>query len=103
MNASTRLSMNGKSPMISHAPPFVPSSSSGRALRLSKDERRVFQQNQESSLSPFSSISSAVAHMHIRELAKNGIHHEDHEGHKEGRVLNLPLVYSFCALCVLCG
>jgi len=38
MNASTRLSMNGKSPMISEAPPFV--------LRLSKDERRVFQQNQ---------------------------------------------------------
>jgi hypothetical protein len=37
MNASTRLSMNGKSPMISEAPPFV--------LRLSKDERRVFQQN----------------------------------------------------------
>src|SRR3970040_472480 len=37
MNASTRLSMNGKSPMISPAPPFV--------LRLSKDERRVFQQN----------------------------------------------------------
>jgi len=37
MNASTRLSMNGKSPMISHAPPFV--------LRLSKDERKVFQQN----------------------------------------------------------
>jgi len=34
MNASTRLSMNGKSPMISTAPPFV--------LRLSKDERRVF-------------------------------------------------------------
>jgi len=32
------LSMNGKSPMISPAPPFV--------LRLSKDERRVFQQNQ---------------------------------------------------------
>jgi len=29
--------MNGKSPMISHAPPFV--------LRLSKDERKVFQQN----------------------------------------------------------
>jgi hypothetical protein len=38
MNASTRLSMNGKTPMISTAPPFV--------LRLSKDERRVFQQNQ---------------------------------------------------------
>ena len=37
MNASTRLSTNGKSPMISHAPPFV--------LRLSKDERKVFQQN----------------------------------------------------------
>jgi len=29
--------MNGKSPMISNAPPFV--------LRLSKDERKVFQQN----------------------------------------------------------
>ena len=29
--------MNGKSPTISHAPPFV--------LRLSKDERKVFQQN----------------------------------------------------------
>ena len=36
-NASTVLSMNGKFPMISRAPPFV--------LRLSKDERRVFQQN----------------------------------------------------------
>jgi hypothetical protein len=36
-NASTGLSMNGKSPTISTAPPFV--------LRLSKDERRVFQQN----------------------------------------------------------
>jgi len=35
MNAST--SMNGKSPMVSSAPPFV--------LRLSKDERRVYQQN----------------------------------------------------------
>ena len=34
MNASTKLSMNGKSPLISTAPPFV--------LRLSKDERRVF-------------------------------------------------------------
>jgi len=38
MNASTRLSMNGKSPMISTGPPFV--------LRFSKDERRAFQQNQ---------------------------------------------------------
>jgi len=37
MNASTKLSMNGKSPMISPAPPFV--------LSFSKDERRVFQQN----------------------------------------------------------
>ena len=37
MNASTKLSMNGKSPMISQAPPFV--------LRLSKDERKVFQQS----------------------------------------------------------
>ena len=37
MNASTRLSMNGKSSIISTALPFV--------LRLSKDERRVFQQN----------------------------------------------------------
>ncbi len=37
MNASTTLSMNGKFPKISHAPPFV--------LRLSKDERKVFQQN----------------------------------------------------------
>jgi hypothetical protein len=36
-NASTMLSMNGKSPTISTAPPFV--------LRLSKGERRVFQQN----------------------------------------------------------
>jgi len=33
-NASTRLSMNGKTPMISTAPPFV--------LRLSKDERGFF-------------------------------------------------------------
>jgi hypothetical protein len=33
-NASTKLSMNGKSPMISTAPPFV--------LRLSKDERGFF-------------------------------------------------------------
>jgi hypothetical protein len=36
MNASTGLSMNGKSPIISTAPPFV--------LRFSKDERWVFQQ-----------------------------------------------------------
>ena len=33
-NASTRLSMNGKIPMISTAAPFVPSSGSGRALRF---------------------------------------------------------------------
>ena len=37
MNASTRLSMNGNFRMISTAAPFV--------LRLSKDERKVFQQN----------------------------------------------------------
>jgi hypothetical protein len=37
MNASTMLSINRKFPMISTAPPFV--------LRLSKDERWVFQQN----------------------------------------------------------
>jgi REP element-mobilizing transposase RayT len=37
MNASTRLSMNGKSLLISAAPPFV--------LRFSKDERRLLQQN----------------------------------------------------------
>ena len=36
-NPSTRLSMNGKSPKILTAPPFV--------LRFSKDERWVFQQN----------------------------------------------------------
>jgi len=34
--------MNGKSAMISHAPPFV--------LRLSKDEGKVFQQNQDKDL-----------------------------------------------------
>ena len=45
MNASTRLSTNGKSPMISHAPPFV--------LRLSKDERKVFQQNRPPQLDPY--------------------------------------------------
>ena len=44
MNASTGLNMNGKSPMISNAPPFV--------LRLSKDERKVFQQNQDATLDP---------------------------------------------------
>src|SRR3972149_7349213 len=44
MNASTTLSTNGKSPIISHAPPFV--------LRLSKDERKVFQQNLMLCLTP---------------------------------------------------
>jgi hypothetical protein len=39
-SVSTMLSMNGKSIMISNVTPFV--------LRLSKDERRVFQQNQGS-------------------------------------------------------
>jgi len=37
-NASTGLSMNANSTTISTAPPFV--------LRVSKDERKVFQQNQ---------------------------------------------------------
>ena len=46
MNASTTLSMNGKFPMISNAPPFV--------LRFSKDERKVFQQNQYSKLEVWS-------------------------------------------------
>ncbi len=46
MNASTRLSMNGKPPMISPALPFVL-----RPRRLSKDERRVFQQNRNHTLS----------------------------------------------------
>jgi hypothetical protein len=52
-NASTRLSMNGKSPMISAAPPFV--------LRLSKDERRIFQQNPKSCLSPFGEAGFRLA------------------------------------------
>ena len=52
MNASTRLSMNGKSPMISITPPFVPSSSSGQALRLSNDDRKVFQQNHDTRTDP---------------------------------------------------
>ena len=43
--------MNGKSPMISTAPPFVPSINSGRALRFSTDERRAFQHNRSCSFS----------------------------------------------------
>jgi hypothetical protein len=39
-NASTRLSMDGKSPKISISPPFV--------LRPSKDERRVLLQQKQS-------------------------------------------------------
>ena len=51
MNASTRLSMNGKSPMISTDPPFVLRLWFDRLTTLSsversKDERWVFQQNQ---------------------------------------------------------
>ena len=42
MNASIKLSMNGKTHMILTSLPFVPSINSGRALRLSKDERKVF-------------------------------------------------------------
>ena len=41
-NASTRLSMNGKTHMLSTPLPFV--------LRFSKDERKVFQQNRDSVL-----------------------------------------------------
>ena len=41
-NASTRLSMNGKTHMLSTFLPFVPSINSGRALRFSKDDRKVF-------------------------------------------------------------
>jgi hypothetical protein len=37
-----KLSMNGKPPIISTAPPFVPSLNSGQALRLSKDEGGFF-------------------------------------------------------------
>jgi len=44
-NASTKLSMNGKFSMSSTTPPFV--------LRFSKDERRVFQQNQRIISEPF--------------------------------------------------
>ena len=50
MNASTRLSMNGKSLMILFAPPFVPSINSVQALTHSKDEGRAFQKNQVSDL-----------------------------------------------------
>jgi hypothetical protein len=55
-NASTGLSMNGKSPVISTALPFVPSINSGQALRLSKDERKVFQQNHDSGTPLFQSF-----------------------------------------------
>ena len=61
-NASTRLSMNGKFPMLSTAPPFV--------LRLSKDERRVFQQNQESRDDPavFDRLAKKFASFTTEEL-----------------------------------
>ncbi len=45
--------MNGKFLPLSVPSPFV--------LRLSKDERRVFQQNQKSSLSPFPRFSAPEA------------------------------------------
>jgi ABC-type nitrate/sulfonate/bicarbonate transport system substrate-binding protein len=44
-NASTRLSMNGKTHMLSTSLPFVPSINSGQAQRFSKNERKVFRQN----------------------------------------------------------
>jgi len=50
--------MNGKSPIITPAPPFV--------LRFSKDERRVFQQNQISRLTPRSDPS--LDRMRIKKL-----------------------------------
>jgi len=45
--------MNGKSLMISTTPPFV--------LRLSKDERRVFQQNQDARPDPGSTRPGFLA------------------------------------------
>src|SRR5215510_16330076 len=44
-NASTRLSMNGKTHMHSTFSPFVASIDSGQALRFSRDERKVFPRN----------------------------------------------------------
>jgi hypothetical protein len=59
-NASTRLSMNGKSPKILTTPPF--------ALRLSKDERKVFQQNHRMS---FVLVSAALRRKgNVHALAK---------------------------------
>jgi hypothetical protein len=65
MNASTQLSMNGKSPTTAISSPLVPSINSGLALRLSKDERRAFQQNPSMNPVPreefFSSLKDCVS------------------------------------------
>ena len=67
-NASTRLSMNGKSPMISTTPPFV--------LRLSKDEQRVFQQNHGSNhIEQFRGPATAEQYAEIVE--RKGLDHPD--------------------------
>ena len=48
MNASTRLSMNGKSPRFQPlVRSFLRLAQDRLSLRLSKDERRVFQQNRK--------------------------------------------------------
>src|SRR5262249_9748526 len=44
-NASTMLTMNRKTDMLSTSFPFMPSIDSGQALRFSKDERKVFPRN----------------------------------------------------------
>ncbi|HJU60691.1 MAG TPA: ABC transporter substrate-binding protein [Candidatus Binatia bacterium] len=44
-NASTALSMNGKTDLPATSLPFVPSINSGQALRFSKNQRKVFRQN----------------------------------------------------------
>src|SRR5262245_59480212 len=44
-NASTSLTMNRKTEMLSTSFPFIPSIESGQALRFSKDERKVFPRN----------------------------------------------------------
>ena len=64
-NASTRLSTNGKSPMISTAPPFVLRLWFDRLTTLSrvegsKDERRVFQQNQKAACPRGSTFTKSV-------------------------------------------
>jgi hypothetical protein len=65
MNALTQLSMNGKYSTIATSSPLVPWINSGLPLRLSKDERRVFQQNPSMNAVPreefFSSLKDCVS------------------------------------------